>query len=114
MSEQTEPSAAAPSDPQVLRAETAFVVYMDQEGHWIATTEAFTMKLELTRGANQHDFLHAAMDITSDVTAWKSGMQMMAQMASQAQVMAQAKQNQDILAATGMGGGLDLSKLRQG
>lgn len=108
--------AQTPQQPteQPLVTPCAFMVYLHQDGRWVADSTALNRPVVTTREATMVDFGHAVADIERDISvssAAKTTVTLFQQSLMQA---AEAAQSQRIAEATGTvpGGGVDLSKLK--
>lgn len=115
---QPEAPAAAqneqPQNTQVITTESAFVMYMDDEGHWLANPD-FTRPMMVQRQANSHDFAHAAGDLLRDLASFEAAVHTVNLSQQAAAQMAQAAMARDIAQRTGIGGAAlpDLAALRR-
>lgn len=104
--------------PEVLETEAAFVVYLGEDGHWIANSEFLNRPVLTKRQANHNDLFHAASDISKDLMALEAAQRTLglqtqfaaAMAAKQREAEVNAKIANDIAGVPG--GGIDLSKLK--
>lgn len=114
MSEETPETPEFTDSPEnaELVTECAFLVYLDEGGHWVAESN-MSMNIRSRRLAGINDFFLGAATIQKDVlVAETSGRTVMTQQQAAAQMAAQM-QAQQVSQATGMPtGGIDLSALK--
>lgn len=111
------PEQPQPGPQEPFRCQTAFLCYLDDNGHWIADETLLDRMLIMDRPANWNDYRHAAADLTQDLLAQESAVRatnfmMNAQQQAMANLVAQ-REAADIAAQTGVGGGVDLSTLKR-
>lgn len=93
---QGEPSDEAP-DQDPLMVETAFVVYKNAEGHWVADGNRLNTPINVARQATTVDFGHATADIERDLDANAAAQTFMFLMQQQAMAAQQAAKDQQLL-----------------
>ena len=99
---------------QVVQLPTAFVVYVDNTGHWVADSTLINRPIVLGRPASMEDFYHAACTIKRDIDATTAANNMMQIQQQMAQAVMQQRQQADLAMAAGIPqGGLDLSALKR-
>jgi len=112
--DQSVPDAAAAA-PEPFKCVTAFVCYMDENGHWIADEKLLQRSLVLQREVSWNDYRHAVADIEADMLANDAATraaQFTMQLQQQRMVQAvQAQQAQQI--KEGLSSGVDLNTLKQ-
>lgn len=105
-----------PQQPQeVIQTESAFLMYVDASGHWVADGSAINRPIQVGREANFNDFYHAACVLKKDVETQEVAQQTVLTQQRVAQQMAERIQTAQV--AQGIGGpvgGIDLSKLIKG
>ena len=124
---ETQPAPEGPQEPvqavpPLPIMETAFVVYMNPQGHWMVAQDVHAAaEMQIMRQPTVDDYFNAANTIVKDIhvqetaaTAAQMAVQLqqqaLQQMAEQAR---QAQMNEQIQRFTGQGGGLDLSRLKK-
>lgn len=111
-------AAPVPPEPEPFVCQTAFLCYLNEDGHWVADEKLLNRPLLMAREANWNDYRHATADIAADLicqdTAQRSTSYIMqAQQAAMQQAMQQA-QAQKIREGIGVpGGGVDLATLQR-
>lgn len=101
--------------------ETAFLVYLDQNGMWAGDSN-YKKPVIAARDANWNDFFHGATHVLKDVNNSDISNRLMYMLQQQAQAAMQQQQAAEQLksiiarggAPGGPTGGVDLSKLRRG
>ena len=93
-----------------VNTECAFVVMLDESGHWIADGN-LDRKVNSARNANVFDFFHAAATIQKDITVSETARQTIIAQQQIARQMAEQMETQKISQQAGLGG-CDLSKLK--
>jgi hypothetical protein len=103
----------AKNNANVLQTESAFLMYLDKNGHWIADGN-LDREVQTARSATVDDFFHACAVVSKDLTVADTTRQMLLAQQQIAQQMAQQMETQKIVQATGAnaGAGFDLSKLK--
>lgn len=113
-------SAVGEEEPQKpLMFETAFLVYLDGNRHWTASTEMLGVPVIVAREADLNDFFMAATTIQKDITVREGAQRVLVGFAQQAQQAMVAQRNAQVdaevarqLGGAQPGGVMDLSKLR--
>ena len=125
---QTATDTAGPQEPQpeppppAPILETAFIVYMNPQGHWMVASDIHSAaEMQIARPPNVDDFFYGCSMVVKDIqvqetaaTAVAMQQQALTQMAENAR---QAAMNQQIASALGgqqPGGAIDLSTLGRG
>lgn len=120
MSDENGPTPQTPHQvvqqpPDPLITDCAFLVYLDESGHWVAD-DKIERPIQVRRRASLNDFNHAAADIQKDITANDAANRTLMLQMQQAQQMAERLQTAKVAQEVGgpIGAGLpDLSKLRR-
>lgn len=96
-----------------LTTECAFIVYLEGDGHWMAT-HLINREINMAREANVNDFFHAAATITRDISSSDTASKQLLLQRQAAQQIMEQQQTAAIAAQMGgpIGQGLDLSKMR--
>jgi hypothetical protein len=122
---QTQTDTAGPEQPQADQAppapilETAFVVYMNPQGHWMVAADLHAAaEMQISRPPNVDDFFYGCSMVVKDIhvqetaaTAVALQQQALTQMAENARQAAMTKSINDAVGIPGSGGALDLSQL---
>lgn len=122
---ETQADPTGPQDPVNEEAspapilETAFVVYMNPQGHWtVAQDVHMAAEMQIMRQPNVDDFFNGCSTVLREIAVQETAatavaMQQQA-MAKMAEEVRQAQLNQEIAKFTGAGpgGAIDLSKLK--
>jgi len=111
----SDPAAGAQTEElEPITCEAAFLVFKDQNGHWIGDSALVNRQVIVQRQAGMNDYRHACADLSSDLLAQESAQRsimMQQQMMIQAARQAEA---QRIGQAAGIpGGGVDLAELQR-
>ena len=100
--------------------ETAFIVYMNPQGHWMVAADLHTAaEMQIARPPNVDDFFHGCSTVLRDIAVQETAATAVAMQQQALQQMAesarQAQMNQSIQQALGgtAAGGIDLSALRK-
>jgi hypothetical protein len=109
-----------PQQPQPI-LETAFVVYMNPQGHWMVASDIHTAaEMQIARPPNVDDFFYGCSTVLRDIqvqetaaTAVAMQQQALTQMAENARQAQATAQIQQALGGSGAGG-IDLSTLGRG
>lgn len=107
-----EPDPAA--EPEAVVSESAFIVYLDANGHWTADTDT-TKRLMISRPANMFDIYNAAATVQKDITVSETAQTTVMLQQQSAAAIAQRMQAQQMAQQAGIdgAGGLDLSHLKR-
>lgn len=117
-----DPEPEQPAAPAPI-LETAFVVYMNPQGHWMVAADIHSAaEMQISRPPNVDDFFCGASTVLRDIavqetaaTAVAMQQQALTQMAEQArQAQATAAINQALGGQAGGAGAIDLSTLGRG
>lgn len=93
-------ATAGPTDPNevpVMSTESAFLVFLDGNGHWQADSTKVNQPVQVGREANLNDFNHAVADIRRDLDANAAAETLMIRMQMAAVQAQQQQQAQQIL-----------------
>ena len=102
--------------------ETAFIVYMNPQGHWMVASDIHTAaEMQIARPPNVDDFFYGCSMVVKDIHVQETAATSVAMQQQALQQMAenarQAQMNQQIASALGgqqPGGAIDLSTLGRG
>jgi hypothetical protein len=109
------PQAAVPQPQEVIVTESAFLVFMDPAGHWVADGDRVNAPVQIARNANFIDMHNACTTITKDIVVQETARQVVGLQQQVAQQVAEQMRTAELAKQIGgpVGSGLDLSKLRQ-
>jgi hypothetical protein len=108
------PQEEAAQPPRVIGTETAFLVFKDPNGHWMADSTVAGVTVQAARVANQDDFYEAAATIQKDLQSQQTAAILLQAQQAMAQQLQQRAESMRMAQAAGVApGGLDLSKLRK-
>lgn len=107
-----------PQQPQPI-LETAFVVYLNPQGHWMVAADLHSAaEMQIARPPNVDDFFYGCSMVVKDIhvqetaaTAVAMQQQALQNMAEQARQAAMNQQIAQALGPKGPAGGIDLSQL---
>lgn len=102
------------TEPEAVVSESAFIVYLDANGHWTADTDT-TKRLMISRPANMFDIYNAAATVQKDITVSETAQTTVMLQQQSAAAIAQRMQAQQMAQQAGIdgAGGLDLSHLKR-
>jgi hypothetical protein len=113
-----QPQSEGDPNPQPVYVETAFVVFIDDHGHWRVTPDVHaTAEWTFGRSALVDDMFSAVCTIKKDIEVEQAGSQAGAAMAATMKLMAEQIAMQKLQQAAGVpgagaAGAVDLSRLR--
>ena len=95
-------NAEGPREPlPVLQTEAAFLVYLDQNGHWVADDGAVNRPIQVARNSTFIDFHNAATTIAKDIVVQETASKTMQLQQQMAAAMAEQMQTRQVAQAMG-------------
>jgi uncharacterized protein YaaW (UPF0174 family) len=102
--QEPQPDQAPPPEQQplpVLQTEAAFLVFLDQHGHWVADDAAVNRPVQVARNSTFIDFHNAATTIAKDILVQETASKTVALQQQMAMQMAEQMQTRQVAESIG-------------